>query len=488
LRDVLREEWGFKGFVVSDYYAIRELNERPELYGHHLAADGKEAALLAVKAGVNIELPEPDCYKHLVELVREGRLDESLMDELVSAMLEAKFRIGLFDDPFVDPETANRVVGSETNRGLALQAARETITLLRNDGGLAPLDAKKIRTLAVIGPNADRELLGGYSGKPGRVSTVLDGIRERAGSDVRVLYHEGCKITVGGSWQEDAVVPCDPEQDRKSIAEAVQVARQADAVVLAIGGNEQTSREAWALNHLGDRADLDRVGRQDELVDAIAAIGKPIIAFLFNGRPLSVRNLCDKAAVIFECWYLGQETGRAVAEALFGDVNPGGKLPITVPRSVGHIPAYYSFKPSARRGYLFGSVEPLFAFGFWLSYTEFRFSPPRLEKAVLRAGESTRMLVDVTNAGRMAGDEVVQMYIRDRVSSVTRPVKELKGFQRITLAPGETKTVALEITPELLAFYTIDMEYKVEPGEFDILVGKSSRDPDLQKVLLRVEG
>jgi beta-glucosidase len=488
LRKVLREEWGFKGFVVSDYYAIRELNERPEFFGHHLANDGKEAALLAARAGVNIELPEPDCYKHLVELVRKRLLKKSELDELVAPMLTCKFKLGLFDDPYVDPDAAERIVGSEANRKLALQAARETITLLKNDHGAAPLDIKKIKTLAVIGPNADRELLGGYSGKPKHVSTVLSGIRERVGNAIKILYHDGCKITVGGSWQQDEVVPSDPAEDRKSITEAVKVAQQADVIVLAIGGNEQTSREAWALNHLGDRADLEMVGRQDELVNALAGLGKPVIAFLFNGRPLSVRNLVEKAPVIFECWYLGQETGHAVAEVLFGDTNPGGKLPITIPRSAGHIPAYYNYKPSARRGYLFESVEPLFAFGYGLSYTQFRFGQPRLEKSTIRTDESTRVFVEVTNIGDAAGDEVVQMYIRDRVSSVTRPVKELKGFQRITLAPDETKIVTLEIAPEHLAFYDIDMNYVVEPGEFEIMVGNSSRDQDLQKVLLTVEG
>jgi beta-glucosidase len=488
LRKVLREEWGFKGFVVSDYYAIRELDIRADFgLGNHVAKDGKEAALLAARAGVNIELPEPDCYKHLVELVREGSLAESVIEELVATMLRCKFQMGLFDDPYVDPATAERLVGSEANRRLALQAAAETITLLKNDHAIAPLDLKKVKTLAVIGPNADRELLGGYSGKPKQVSTVLGGIRERVGNAIKVLYHEGCKITVGGSWQQDEVTPSDPEDDRKSIAEAVKVAQQADVIVLALGGNEQTSREAWALNHLGDRADLEMVGRQDELVNALAALGKPIIAFLFNGRPLSVRNLVEKVPVLFECWYLGQETGQAVAEVLFGDTNPGGKLPITIPRSVGHVPAYYNYKPMARRGYLFESVAPLFAFGFGLSYTQFKFSLPRLEKNALRVNESTRVLVEVTNAGKVAGDEVVQMYVRDKVSSVTRPVKELKGFQRITLQPGETKTVALEIAPEHLAFYDIDMNHVVEPGEFEIMVGNSSRDEDLQKVVLCVE-
>jgi beta-glucosidase len=267
---------------------------------------------------------------------------------------------------------------------------------------------------------------------------------------------------------------------------AVEVAQQADVVVLAIGGNEQTSREAWGLNHLGDRASLDMVGLQDELVDAVAATGKPVIAFLFNGRPISIRNLTEKAHAIFECWYLGQETGRAVADVLFGDANPGGKLPITIPRSVGHIPAYYNYKPAARRGYLFDEVSPLYAFGFGLSYTTFKFGKPRLKKATIRKNESTSVLVDVTNIGKRPGDEVVQMYIRDKVSSVTRPVKELKGFQRITLEPGQKKRVSLDITPESLAFHNIDMKYVVEPGEFEIMVGNSSRDEDLQIILLRV--
>lgn len=486
LRDVLRGEWGFKGYVVSDYFAIRELNERPGFFGQFLAKDGKTAAALAAKAGVNIELPDVDCYAHLTELVKEGTLAESLIDELVAPMLEWKFKLGLFDDPYVDPDIAEKIVGSDNNRRLALEAARQTITLLKNDNAVVPLDPSKIKTLAVIGPNADRELLGGYSSRPKYFTTVLQGIRDRVGDSVRVLYHEGCKITIGGSWQADEVVPSDPEQDRKSIAEAVRVAQKADVVVVAIGGNEQTSREAWELNHLGDRASLDMVGQQNELVDAIVAAGKPVIALLFNGRPLSIRNLTQKVPTIFECWYLGQETGQAVAEVLFGDINPGGKLPISIPRSVGHVPAYYNCKPSARRGYLFDDVTPLYPFGFGLSYTQFAFGEPRLEKKRIKPDESTRVLVDVTNTGKVAGDEVVQMYVRDCISSVTRPVKELKGFQRIRLEPGQTETISLDITPEHLAFCDIDMNYVVEPGEFKIMIGNSSRDEDLQQVVLTV--
>jgi beta-glucosidase len=486
LRDVLRKEWGFEGYVVSDYFAIRELHERAGFFGNHLAADGKQAAALAARAGVNIELPDEDCYLHVAELVRRGILKESLIDQLVAPMLRWKFKLGLFEDPYVDPNEAERVAACDAHRQLSLQAARETITLLKNDGEIAPLDPRKIKTLAVIGPNADRRMLGGYSGQPGHCSTLLQGIRDRVGDSVGILHHEGCKITIGGSWQQDEVTPSNPEEDCRSIAEAVEVARQADVVVLAIGGNEQTSREAWMLNHLGDRASLDMFGLQDELVNAVVATGKPVVAFLFNGRPLSIRNLAEKVPVIFECWYLGQETGQAIAEALFGDINPGGKLPITIPRSVGHIPAYYNYKPAARRGYLFDEISPLYAFGFGLSYATFKFGVPRLKRPVIGKNEATSVLVDVTNTGKVAGDEVVQMYIRDKVSSVTRPVKELKGFQRIRLEPGQTKTIVLDITPEHLAFYNIDMEYVVEAGEFEIMIGSSSRDQDLQKILLRV--
>ena len=486
LREVLRKEWGFKGFVVSDYYAIWELSHRPDTHGHAVAGDKAEACALAVRAGVNIDFPEPDCYLHLVELVHQGVLKESQLDELVAPMLFWKFKMGLFEDPYVDPGEAERIVGSESNRKLALQAARETITLLKNANNLVPLNPSKITSIAVIGPNADRELLGGYSGRPKFYTSLLEGIRTKVGDRVQVPYCEGCKITVGGSWNQDLVTLSSPEDDQKQIHEAVKVARQADVVVLAIGGNEQTSREAWSVKHLGDRTRLDLAGRQQELVTAMLATGKPVIVFLFNGSPLSIQHLNENVPVIFECWYLGQETGHAVADVLFGDSDPGGKLPITIPRSAGHLPAFYNYKPSARRGYLFDDVSPLYPFGFGLSYTTFTFKKLRLAKKSIRPGESTRVLVDVTNSGKRAGTEVVQMYIRDRVSSVTRPVKELKGFQKILLRPGETRTVALDITPESLAFYDIHMKYIVEPGEFEIMVGNSSRDADLQKVILTV--
>lgn len=487
LRDVLRKEWGFKGFVVSDYWALWELSYKPDTHGHFVAKDKKEACALAVQAGVNIELPDPDIYLNLVELVHKRVLKESQLDELVAPMLYWKFQMGLFEDPYVDPDEADRVVGSEPNRKLAFEAARECITLLKNKNNLAPLNLDKIKTIAVIGPNANRTLLGGYSGVPKHEVTFLEGIQTKVGRRAKVLYSEGCKITIGGSWGEDTVVPSDPEEDRRQIAEAVEVAQQADVVVMAIGGNEQTSREAYARTHMGDRTSLDLVGRQEELVKAMLATGKPVIVFLFNGRPLSINYLSQHVPVIFECFYLGQETGHAVADVLFGDHNPGGKLPLTIPRSVGHLPVFYNYKPSARRGYLFDDVSPLYPFGFGLSYTTFEFTNLRLTRKKISRKESTLVKVDVTNTGNREGSEVVQMYIRDLVSSVTRPVKELKGFQKVFLRPGETKTVELEITPDSLAFYDINMKYVVEPGDFEIMIGNSSQDCDLQKVLLQVK-
>ena len=486
LRDVLRSEWGFDGFAISDYYAIWELGYRPDTHGHFVAHDRKESCVLAVRAGVNVEAPEPNCYLELVNLVRTGELEEHELDDLVGPALYWKFRLGLFDDPFVDPDRAERVVGSARNRELALDAARETITLLKNDGNVLPLDLGKLRTIAVIGPNAHRSLLGGYSGVPVHDTTVLAGITARVGDAAKIVYAEGCKITIGGSWTEDIVVPSDPDEDRRQIAEAVEVASVADVIVLAIGGNEQTSREAWSLNHMGDTTDLELVGRQNELVAAMVATGKPVIALLFNGRPIAATYVREHVPAILECWYLGQECGHAVAEVLFGDFNPGGKLPITIPRSAGHVPAFYNHKPSARRGYLFADVTPLYAFGYGLSYTTFGVSNVRLDRSTVTRGESTWVSATVTNTGTRAGSEVVQMYIRDRVSSVTRPVKELKGFAKVWLEPGESATVSVDITPDSLAFYDIDMQYVVEPGEFEIMVGTSSRKEDLQTVVLKV--
>ncbi|MDB4917844.1 MAG: glycoside hydrolase family 3 domain protein, partial [Gemmatimonadetes bacterium] len=487
LRDVLRKEWGFRGFTVSDYYAIWELNDRPDTHSHMVAADKREAAILAVRAGVNSELPEPDCYLHLVELVNEGSLQESELDDLVAPMLLWKFRMGLFDDPYVDPDVADRVVSSEPHIALAREAGQAVITLLKNEGSLLPLDVSSLATIAVIGPNANVPLNGGYTGAPRRNVTVLAGITARVGGKANVMYSEGCKITVGGNWYVDEVQVPTAEEDHRAIAEAVAVATQADVIVLAIGDNEQTSREAWSRKHMGDRASLGLFGRQSELVAALVATGKPVVAVLFNGRPISITDVDATVPAILECWYLGQEAGNALADVLFGDANPGGKMPISVPRSVGHIPSFYNHKPSARRGLLGDDASPLYAFGFGLSYTTFSLSGVRLSNASIARDGRTTVVVDVANTGSRAGSEVVQVYVRDVVSSVTRPVKELKAFTRVRLEAGQSQTVSLELGSEAFAFHDIDMNYVVEPGEFRIMVGTSSRDVDLDTVILHVE-
>lgn len=486
LQDVLRGEWGFDGVVVSDYYAIAELHRRDEAVSHGVAKDNMDAALLAAAAGVSIEFPDPDCYPHLVQLVRQGDLDEGTLDRLVAPLLALKFRLGLFEDPYVDVDPAQHERMIDRDRALALRAAHETMVLLKNEDSLLPIDVAKRRTIAVIGPNADRTMLGGYSGAPKYYSSVLQGIREKVGDRGTVLFSEGCQITRGGSWREDVVTPSDPEADRQGIADAVATARKSDIVILAIGENEQTSREAWSKTHLGDRARLDLIGAQNELVQAVLETGKPVVVLLFNGRPNSIASISEHVPAILECWYLGQETGRAVADVLFGDKNPSGRLPISMPRSVGHIPCFYNYKPSARRGYLFDDVTPLYPFGYGLSYTSFEVSNIRLEKSAIAADESTQVFVDVRNTGDRAGQEVVQLYIRDIASTATRPVKELKGFRKIHLESNATATIAFSIGPDQLSFTNIRGEWVVEPGEFEIMVGQSSRDQNLKTMRLTV--
>ncbi len=486
LKDVLRKEWGFEGFTVSDYYAITELNEKENSQSHCIAKDKKEAALSAVNAGVNIELPDIDCYPNIVQLVQEGTISEDEIDSLVAPMLYYKFKLGLFEDPFVEPIDIQNKIKLEKDRALALQAALETITLLKNEKKLLPFSLKKKSTIAVIGPNADRVLLGGYSGQPAYYTTVLEGIKNKAGKKANIVYSEGCKITVGGSWNEDVVTLPDPEENKKLIKHAIKTARNADKIILVLGGNEQISREAWSKTHLGDRASLELFGDQIKLVKEILKLEKPVVVLLFNGRPNSFQFISDNVGAILECWYLGQETGNSVADVIFGDYNPSGKLPMSIPRSAGHLPCFYNHKPSARRGYLFDDITPLYPFGFGLSYTTFQISNVHLEKQIITSDESTKIIFEVTNTGKRSGTEVVQMYIRDMVSSVTRPVKELKGFKKVFLNSGETKVVEIPILSEHLAFTNIDKEYKVEPGDFEIMVGNSSKDEDLVKVILSV--
>jgi beta-glucosidase-like glycosyl hydrolase len=486
LDEVLRREWGFQGFVVSDYSGIEQLMSL-----HHVVGSLEDAGRTALEAGVDLELPDILCYGTLAGQVRSGRISEAVLDRAVARILRAKFLLGLFENPYVDPDRAEKVNNSPEHRQLALQAAREAVILLKNDNHLLPLSRNKIHSLAVIGPNAAQCHLGGYSDDPGRTVSILEGIRAKAGASVRVTYAEGCKITGNfknseASWHADKVEPADPAADEAEIAEAARVAKGADVAVVVIGGNEQTSREAWSETHLGDRDDLNLVGRQNDLVKAVAATGTPTVVILINGRPLSIVEVAEKVPAILEGWYLGEETGTAVADILFGDANPAGRLPITFPRSVGDLPDFYNYKPSARRGYLFAKKGPLYPFGFGLSYTTFKYGEPKLEPQKIATDGSTTVSVEVTNTGKVASDEVAELYIRDEVSSVTRPVKELKGFRRVHLSPGETRTLRFVLSPAELSFWNVAMKRVVEPGIFDVMVGPNS--VDLKTVKLEVAG
>ncbi len=470
LEKVLRDEWGFKGNVVSDYYGIPQLQDL-----HHVAGDKAEAAKLAIEAGVDLELPDPDCFPLLVQLVKDGKVPEATIDRAVARNLKLKFLLGLFENPYVDPERAVKVTNSQAHRELAAEAARRSIVLLKNDNNLLPLDRNGLKSIAVIGPNADRAHLGGYSDNPGRGISVLQGITEKAGGKVKVTFAEGCKITKeGGDWWADTSHLSDPAEDSKLIAQAVAVAKASDVAVLVLGGNEDTNKEGWADTHLGDRDSLDLVGRQNDLVKAVLETGKPTVVLLINSGPLAINYIAENVPAILEGFYLGQETGVGVADVLFGDYNPGGKLAVSFPRSVGQLPIYYNRKPTAKRGYLFTSKEPLFPFGYGLSYTTFEYSNLSVNPAQIGPAGQAKVSVKVTNTGKRAGDEIVQLYIHDLVSSVTRPVMELKDFKRISLAPGESKVVEFVITADKLSFVGLNMNHIVEPGWFDIMVGTSS--------------
>ncbi len=480
LEKVLRQEWGFRGLVAADYNGISELVSR-----HKVAVDRAEAARQALAAGVDIELPDPACYPLLPQLVSEGKVSLADVDKAVARVLRAKFQLGLFENPYVDVERAVKLTNSASHRELAAEAARRSIVLLKNAGNLLPLDSGKLQSIAVIGPNAAEVHLGGYSDDPQRGVSVLQGVRDKVGGKIKINYAEGCKITKeGGKWWDDRSQLSDPAVDAKLIAEAVETAKASDVALLVVGGNEDTSKEAWADNHLGDRDSLDLVGRQNDLVKAIVETGKPVVVLLINSAPLSINYIAETVPAILEGFYLGQETGVAVADVLFGDTNPAGKLAVTFPRSVGQLPIAYNHKPTARRGYLYTSKEPLFPFGFGLSYTTFSYSNLKVSLEKITPDGQATVSVTVKNIGNRAGDEIVQLYIRDSISSVTRPVMELKDFKRIALAPGESKTVTFTITPDKLSFLDLNMQRVVEPGAFEIMVGTSS--VKVQKTKLEV--
>jgi beta-glucosidase len=469
LTEVLRDEWGFEGVVVADYFAVKEL-----MYRHRVVSSLTDGALQALQAGVDIELPDPEAFPALIELARKDRQVEQLIDRAVTRSLRIRFLAGVFEHPFGDANRAEELTGNHEARRLALRAAEKAVTLLKNDGGLLPLDLAQLSSIAVIGPNADETILGGYSAIPRHTVSILDGIRSLVGDRAEVRFAKGVLITPTRDPQLREIELADEDENRRLIAQAAAIAAHADVAIVAVGGNELTCREAWAESHLGDRADLELVGQQNDLVKAVVATGTPTVVVLIHGRPLAVNDIAETVPAILDGWYLGQETGTAVARVLFGEVNPGGKLPVTIPRSVGQLPLFYNHKPTARRGYLFSSTEPLWPFGFGMSYTSFSLNDLRLSAAQIKATESTQVSVVVENTGSCTGDEVVQLYIRDSFSSVTRPVKELKVFKRVTLDPGEEQKVSFTVGPKQLRFYDRLMNRVVEPGEFEIMVGTSS--------------
>ncbi|HKW57247.1 MAG TPA: glycoside hydrolase family 3 N-terminal domain-containing protein [Candidatus Acidoferrum sp.] len=470
---VLRQEWAFTGYVTSDGNGLQMLYQV-----HHVAADAAEAARKALAAGVDFDLSDGSVFRTVLEQVKDGSIPQWQLDRAVRRVLGVKFRLGLFDEPYVDPGYAEKITNSPAHQALALKAAEEEIILLKNEGQLLPLDPAKLKTIAVIGPNADDVHLGGYSRDPGRGVSVVAGIRQRLGSSVNVLYSEGCKITTGkqgwAGWYENNSQLADPATQQESIRAAVETAKKSQVAILVVGETEATNREAWSEQHLGDRDSLDLLGAQNQLVQAVVATGVPTVVLLINGRPLSINNIAEHVPAILEGWYLGQEGGTAAARVLFGDVNPSGKLPISFPRSVGQLPDYYNHKPSRNRSYIFTTRTPLFAFGSGLSYTTFKLSNLRVSPEAILPGNSVKVMLEVTNTGSRAGDEVPQIYIHQRVSSVTRPVLALRGFQRVHLEPGATTTVTFSLSPDDLSVYDDRMQRVVEPGIFDIFAGTSS--------------
>ena len=468
LHDVLRGEMGFTGAALSDYYGIEQLQQL-----HHVEPDLMHAAARALHAGVDADLPEGEAYARLPQALAAGLVTQAEIDTAVRRMLRLKFLAGLFENPYADARYAETITANAEARALAVEAARRTTVLLKNDGTL-PLRAAALKTLAVIGPNAAVAQIGGYSNVPAHTVSLLEGIQAKLGQRVRIVTAEGVRLTAKGNWYTDAVELADRNQNLARIKEAVAVAQGADAIVLAIGQSPALSREGWADDHLGDRARLGLMAQQDELAAAMFALGKPVVVVLINGAPLSIPEVAARTNALLEAWYPGQEGGTALADILFGDANPGGKLPLTIARSAGQLPMYYNSKPSAHRGYLFDSKDPLFAFGFGLSYTSFEIGAPRLSASEIGTDQPLTVLVDVRNTGKVSGDEVVQLYLHRVVGSVTGPVKELKGFRRITLAPGQSTTVPFSLTPADLALWDEHMRHVVEPGAFEVMAGSSS--------------
>jgi beta-glucosidase len=473
LTDVLRSQWGFEGVVVSDYGAVTQLNTI-----HRVAKSCVESFKLALESGVDIVFPDIICFDEIVQAVKEGMISESLLDRAVERVLRLKEALGLFENPYVDEFKVPEVLDNEEHRLLALEAAREAIVLLKNDG-LLPL-SKNLRTIAVIGPSANepRNMLGDYHydahlGKSitsVKVVTVLEGIRNKVSKETKVLYAKGCDID---------------SQDRSGFEEALRIAREAD-VIIAVMGEKSGLDPSWfglkkeVVQHTSgegvDRASLGLPGVQEELIKELHRIGKPMVLVLINGRPLAITGILPYVNAVLEAWFPGEEGGNAIADIIFGDVNPSGRLPVSVPKTVGQVPVYYSRKPSSFRNYIDVDSKPLFPFGFGLSYTEFRYRDLVVRTPEVKPFGFVEVEVTIENVGKVAGKEVVQVYISKEFAEVARPVKELKAFKKIYLEPGKAKKVLFRIPTEALAFYDRGMSLVIEPGDYRVMVGKSSED------------
>lgn len=487
LTSILRDEWGFDGLVVSDYYAVLMLHTF-----HRIASDRVEAARLALAAGIDMELPKDDCYTEAVTArAAAGGFPVDIIDRAAARVLKMKFRLGLFEKPYVESPDVPKIFDTAENRALALEASRKSIVLLKNENNLLPLN-KSAGTVAVIGPNADsaRNQLGDYTYPghigitamtadslgcrlpaedlqpdtvPVRVVTLLEGILTRVAENTKVLYAAGCDVSDGS---EDG------------IARAVDIARQADIVILAVGGKSGLMPDC-TCGEMRDSADLRLPGAQEKLVRAVYETGKPVVMVIVDGRPPALGWMAESIPAILMAWKPGEEGGNGLADVLFGDYNPGGKLPVTFPRSVGQVPIYYGIRPSGGKSQFWGDytdlpVTPLYKFGHGLSYTTFEVGNLRIAPSRVKADGTVTIKADVTNTGSRPGDEVVQLYVHDVDSSLTRPVLELKGFRRLSLQPGATATAEFELPVLELSYYGIDMKLAVEPGVFTAMLGTSS--------------
>lgn len=473
LTDLLRGRWGFKGMVVSDYNDIPRLDEY-----HHVVSSVEEAARMAIMAGLDLDLPAGAGYASLGAAIRKDPKLEAYLDLSVRRILRLKFLLGLFENPYADVNAVEEIVGSEAHEKVAEDLACESITLLKNAGNLLPLKPEGLKTIAVIGPKAASNDMGTYSMKNDHLITILDGIRRKVGPGVRVIHEEGCRIgkfeiTKAGSSMEEFPLA----SEAASIQKAVDAAESADVAIVCVGGDLNTSMEAFYQSGVkGDRSTLDLLGNQQELVMRVIGTGKPVIVVLMGGKPYSIPDVYSRADVVINTFYLGQCNGIAVAKVLFGEVNPSGKLPITIPRSVGQLPAYYSQKAqSFYKEYLDEKAGPLFSFGFGLSYTTFGFSALDLGKGSYRLDEPVTLNFKVKNTGDVAGAEVAQVYFRDKVASVIRPARLLVRFEKVFLKPGEEREISFQLDPQKdLSFTGIDMKRVVEPGTFEVMVGDSS--------------